>query len=62
MMKDLEAEIRDHILALLGKKTVEELTEIRERELIKKEVLDVVSPLFPKGSVLKVFFPQFVIQ
>lgn len=62
MMKDREAEVRDHILALLGKKTVEDLTDINARDLVKKEVLDTIAPLFPKGSVIKVFFPQFVIQ
>ena len=34
----------------------------RSASSIKKQVLDVVAPLFPKGAVLKVFFPQFVIQ
>jgi flagellar protein FliL len=62
LMKDHEAEIRDRILALLGQKTVEELTEPSQRDLIKKQVLDAVTPVFPKGVVLKVFFPQFVIQ
>ena len=62
LMKDHEAEVRDHILALLGKKTVEELTDITLREGIKSEVLGAVAPLFPKGSVVHVFFPQFVIQ
>jgi len=61
-MKDKEAEVRDRILALLGKKTIEELTDISLREGMKKEVLDAVSPIFPKGGVVKVFFPQFVIQ
>jgi len=62
LMKDHEAEIRDRVLSLLGRKTVEELTATADRDVIKKEVLDAVTPLFPKGSVLKVFFPQFVIQ
>jgi flagellar protein FliL len=62
IMKDHEAEVRDRILALLGKKTVEELTEPGERDAIKKQVLDAVIPIFPKGTVLRVFFPQFVIQ
>jgi flagellar basal body-associated protein FliL len=61
-MKDREAEVRDHILALLGKKTVEDLTDINARDLVKKEVLDTIAPLFPKGAVIRVFFPQFVIQ
>ena len=62
IMKDKEAEVRDRVLSLLGKKTVEELTDISLRDGIKKEVLDAIDPLFPKGAVRKVFFPQFVIQ
>jgi len=62
MMKDREAEVRDRILALMGKKTVDELADISHRDELKKEVLDAVGPVFPKGTVLKVFFPQFVIQ
>lgn len=61
-MKTKEAEVRDRILALLGKKTVEELTDVTQREVIKKETMDAITPLFPKGMIVKVFFPQFVIQ
>lgn len=61
-MKDREAEVRDHILALLGKKTVDELTDYTKRDSIKAEVLHEVQSLFPKGAVKQVFFPQFVIQ
>ena len=60
--KEKEAEARDIVLALLGKKTMEQLTDISQRDQIKKEVLAAVAPLFPKGVVTKVFFPQFVIQ
>jgi flagellar FliL protein len=61
-MKDHDAEVRDHILAMLGKKTVEELSDITLRESMKQEVLAAVASLFPKNSVRKVFFAQFVIQ
>ena len=61
-MKDHDAEVRDHILALLGKKTVEELSDITLRDGMKKEVLASVASLFPKDGVRKVFFAQFVIQ
>ena len=60
--KEKEAEARDIVLALLGKKTMEQLADISQRDQIKKEVLAAVGPLFPKGVVTKVFFPQFVIQ
>jgi flagellar FliL protein len=62
IMKEHEAEVRDNILALLGRKSVTELTDITLRDGIKREVLAAVAPLFPKGAVRKVFFPQFVIQ
>jgi flagellar FliL protein len=62
LMKDREAEVRDRLLALLGQKEIDVLTDYTQRDSIKKEVLDAISPLFPKGGVLKVFFPQFVIQ
>ena len=61
-MKEHDAEVRDRILSLLGKKTVEELSDISQREGIKKEVLDSVASLFDKNAVRKVFFAQFVIQ
>jgi flagellar FliL protein len=61
-MKDHDAEVRDHILAMLGKKTVEELSDITLRESMKREVLASVAGLFPKDGVRKVFFAQFVIQ
>ena len=61
-MKEHDAEVRDHILSILGKKTVEELTDIAQREQIKKDVLESVGTLFEKGAVKKVFFGQFVIQ
>jgi flagellar FliL protein len=61
-MKDHDAEVRDHILALLGKKTVEELSDITLRDTMKQEVLAAVQSLFPKDGVRKVFFAQFVIQ
>jgi flagellar FliL protein len=61
-MKDHDAEVRDHILAQLGRKTVEELSDVSLREGMKQEVLAAVSELFPKGAVRKVFFAQFVIQ
>lgn len=61
-MKDRESEVRDRLLGVLGKKTVDQLTDISLREGIKKETIDAISPMFGKGALVKVFFPQFVIQ
>ncbi|CAN5238478.1 N/A [soil metagenome] len=62
LMKTHDAEVRDILLAELGHKTVEELTDTAARDALKKEMLLSLSPLFPAGSLKRVFFPQFVIQ
>ncbi|MEO7085044.1 MAG: flagellar basal body-associated FliL family protein [Gemmatimonadaceae bacterium] len=62
VMKEHEPEVRDRILAVLGKKGVDDLSDVTKREEIKKEVLEGVAPLFAKGAILKLFFSQFVIQ
>ncbi len=57
-----EAEIRDAILHVLGTKTIEQLTEIPARELLKTEIKDVIDGIMGPKTVIGVFFPQFVIQ
>jgi flagellar FliL protein len=61
-LKARNSEVRDRIIAVLGRKTVAELTDIQRRDGIKAEVLATVGSLFPKGDVLKIYFPQFVVQ
>ncbi|HTR79917.1 MAG TPA: flagellar basal body-associated FliL family protein [Gemmatimonadaceae bacterium] len=62
LLVDHEAEVRDRILSLLGKKTVDQLADIEQRDEIKREVMDSVATMFPKGSLVNLYFPQFVIQ
>lgn len=57
-----DAELRDTILRILGEKSVDQLSELPIREGLKKQILDTVVVRFGKGSVTRVFFPQFVIQ
>ena len=60
-MKDHEAEVRDHILALLGKKTVEELTDISAARADQEGSARRRGPAVPEGRVQSLL-PQFVIQ
>jgi flagellar FliL protein len=62
LLKSHDAEVRDVLLGLFGRKTVEQLTDVGTRESVKGEVLAATAPLFPSGTIQKVFFPQFVIQ
>ncbi|MEP6619455.1 MAG: flagellar basal body-associated FliL family protein [bacterium] len=62
LLKARDAEVRDVIIGRLALKSVEELTDMTKREALKAEVLAMLAPLFPPGTMKHVFFPQFVIQ
>ena len=62
-MKTRDAEARDVVLRVLGARTVDELSEMKNREAIKKELADSLGVLFgKKKAIRRVYFPQFVIQ
>ena len=62
LMKMRDAEVRDVLLALLGSKTVEQLTDMSTRDTLKREMISSLGPLFPGSPIKRVYFPQFVIQ
>ena len=57
-----DAELRDIILTSLGVRTVEELTNVSERERIKLDIQAAINERFGKKSVSRLYFPQFVVQ
>jgi len=62
-MKARDAELRDAVLVTLGAKTVDQLADMRSREVLKAELTAATKKLFNKKNVvLRVYFPQFVIQ
>lgn len=64
--KARDAEVRDLVLRVMGAKTVEQLSDMSVREVIRKEVADSLAMLVPKKTrkkaITRIFFPQFVIQ
>lgn len=64
--KARDAEVRDLVLRVMGAKTVEQLSDMAVREVIRKEVADSLAMLVPKKTrkkaITRIFFPQFVIQ
>ncbi|MCC6928909.1 MAG: flagellar basal body-associated FliL family protein [Gemmatimonadaceae bacterium] len=66
--KARDAEVRDIVLRVMGAKSVEQLSEMSNREAIKHELADSLATLFKpkKGSrkkpISRIYFPQFVIQ
>lgn len=62
-LKARDAELRDAVLVTLGAKTVEQLSDMRLRDSTKAELIAATGKLFKKkGSIVRVYFPQFVIQ
>lgn len=61
-MQARDAELRDIILTSLGNKTVEDLTDVAARDLIKTEIQTAIGERFGKKSVARIYFPQFVVQ
>ncbi len=62
-MKTRDAEVRDIVLRVLGALTVEELTEMSNREHLKQQLVDSLGTLFKKKKqIRRIYFPQFVIQ
>lgn len=57
-----DAELKDLILTTLGKKTVDELSNVVGRDVIKAELIVAVQERFGKNSIKQLYFPQFVIQ
>ena len=64
--KARDAEVRDLVLRVVGSKTVEELSDMPRRDLLRLEMADSLATLAPKvsrkKSITRIFFPQFVIQ
>lgn len=61
-LKERDAEARDVLVSLLGRKTVDELSDATRRDAFRAEANAAIAPLLPKKAVKRVFFPQFVIQ
>jgi flagellar FliL protein len=61
-MKARDAELRDMILATLGHKTVEQLSDVGARDSLKIELKSAAAKLLKRPLVRRVYFPQFVIQ
>jgi flagellar FliL protein len=61
-LAERDAEIRDHLMSLLGSKTVDELTDVSRRGELKREIRVALSDLVPAEEIKAVYLPTFVIQ
>lgn len=61
-LKARDAEVRDLVIGLIGAKTVDEIASVEGRDALKTELRDSVRAMMPRGSIGRVYLPQFVIQ
>lgn len=61
-MEGRDSELRDLLNRTLGSRTVEELSDLAQREPLRAEIQEQMEEMFGVGSVRKVYLPQFVIQ
>lgn len=61
-LKAREIEVRDRVLSVLERKTLEQLTQPSARDSLKKEIAAALAPTVGKKARLRVYLPQFVIQ
>jgi flagellar FliL protein len=60
-----EIELRDHVVSLLSKETLDRLTAQNARDSLRADLLKVILPVLgPDGAdtELKIYLPQFVVQ
>lgn len=62
LLKGRDAELRDGILRVLSRKTIEQATALQARDQFAVELKALLAQMFGEGIVSKIYFPQFVIQ
>jgi flagellar protein FliL len=62
ILKGHDAELRDTILRLFSRKTIDQISDISARDEFGTELTAVLASTFGAGTVTKIYFPQFVIQ
>ncbi len=57
-----EPQIRDLLIEILGRRTVEELSDLKTRESLREEIKVAVNDLLASGEITGVYFANFVLQ
>jgi flagellar FliL protein len=61
-LQSREVELRDTLVATLESQTLEALTRPGAREGLKRSLAEAVQPFVGRGTRVRVYLPQFVIQ
>jgi flagellar protein FliL len=56
------AQLRDAIIVLLSSKTVDEVTKLEGKEMLKREIVARINGFLVEGKARRVYFTEFVVQ
>jgi len=56
------AVIKDRIVRVLASKTLEDLSSMKKKEKLTKQILDTINPMLVDGEIESIYFTEFVIQ
>ena len=61
-LRERQVPLRDHVVSILERRTVESLGHPGARDSLKKELAVEIGKLIPEAGWVRVYLPQFVIQ
>lgn len=62
-LKARDAEVRDVLINVMGTRTVEQLTDLAQRDSLRSEIATAINTMLGKPeAVRRVYFSQFVVQ
>jgi len=61
-IREREPQVRDLLIEILGKRTVEDLSSLQKRETLRDEIEEAINGLLASGDVVGVYFSNFVLQ
>ncbi len=61
-LQERDPEVRDELLNLLSARTVEQLSDLGGRDILKDEIKQAIEKIVGAGKVVRVFIPQYVLQ
>lgn len=62
-LKNRDAEARDVLISVMGARTVEQLTDLAQRDSLRSEIVTAFNAMLRKPTaVRRIYFSQFVVQ
>lgn len=62
ILEKREVQVRDILIKILGSKTIDELDDPADKEMLRQEIKEKLDDLLSPGHLMNVYFSNFIIQ